>query len=216
MNNKIVLGIVSIIAIFGFLTIVYMATNTSNSSATTVYPETTQVTETDHTKWSKDKKHVLTEYSDLQCPACGMFYKYMKENIDNDASITKNITFVYRHFPLQQHKHALPTAYAAEAAGKQGKFFEMVDFLFTKQTEWENSDNINEYLSNAATVLKLDTDKFAADMNSKEVKDRVQADAAMGNKVTVNSTPTFFLDGKKVEVSSLNDFKSLLQQTAKQ
>src|SRR3982750_3238648 len=113
-GNKIVLGIISIIAVFALLTVVYMATNSSSNTSST-FPDTAKVLSDDHLNWSKDKKHILTEYSDLQCPACALFHQYLKGNIDNDPSITKNITFVYRHFPLSIHKHSLEAAYAAEA-----------------------------------------------------------------------------------------------------
>jgi protein-disulfide isomerase len=78
----------------------------------------------------------LIEYSDFQCPACGFYFPLLKKL---EEEFGENIAIVYRHFPLSSvHPNAKFAAYAAEAAGKQGKFWEMHDLIFTNQSEWSD------------------------------------------------------------------------------
>ena len=123
------------------------------------------------------------------------------------ADIRKNVTFVYRHFPLAQHANAEPAAYAAEAAGKQDKFYEFVDVAFEKQKEWSDGKDAVKKFESYAQSLKLDMNKFKKDRDSKEVKDKVAADLLSGQTAAVNSTPTFYLNGKKLgPINSFADF----------
>ncbi len=216
MNNKIVIGIVSFLAVAGFLFVAYKLTNGPQTSA--VFPEVNKVLVSDHVKWATDsaaKKNILVEYGDLQCPACKSFHDFLAVEVEatgaGKTDLTKKITFVYRNYPLvQAHQHAEEAAYSAEAAGNQNKFFEMVDMLYNNQQAWASKNNAKEIFEGYAKGLKLDLDKFRKDRDSKEIKDKVSADSLSGDKAQVNSTPTFFLNGKKVEVNSFDEFKKLL------
>lgn len=215
MNNKVVVTIVSTLLIFGFLILAYKFINTPQN---TTFPEVGVVRGDEHIKWfnSKNSKNILVEYSDLQCPACKTFQDLIRSEIEASASpnfaITKNVTFIYRHFPLPQHTFANDAAYAAEAAGKQGNFFEMVDMIFDSQTSWEKKPSAKEDFEQFAKNLKLDMDQFRKDRDSKEVKDKVQSDLLSGEKAAVNATPTFFLNGKKLDnMNSFADFVKLLK-----
>jgi protein-disulfide isomerase len=213
MDKKIIWGVVAAIAVFGFLTIVYFATSSRGSAK--VYPQTKTINADDHVIWSKSKKHILTEYGDFQCPACGLFHQYIKNSIQNDKKITDNMTFVFRHFPLTLiHKHAQEAAYAAEAAGMQGKFFEMGDMLFDTQSYWEDTKSVTETFQGFAKKLNLNMSKYNADLKSDAVKKKVQKDIDSGTEIQLSSTPTFYLDGVKVEVTTLEEFKKLLETTA--
>ena len=214
--NKVVIGIVSLIAIFIFLLVAYQFTNTTSDKT---FPEVSVINSTEHVTWATDsagKKNVLVEYSDFQCPACKSFYEFMKSEIEAsgaaNANIMKKVTFVYRHFPLAQHAYAEDAAYAAEAAAKQGKFFEFSAVLFDKQKEWsENKDAVKKFESYAKD-LGLDMEKFKKDRDSKETKDKVNADLLSGQKAEVNSTPTFYLNGKKLgPINSFEEFLKPLQ-----
>ena len=203
MKNNIILTIVSIVVIIGFLGIVYKFTSTPQ-----IYPEINKIQSNDNLTWSPNKKNILVEYSDIQCPACKTIHDYLK------TFEAKNITLVFRHYPLTTiHKNALPAAQAAEAAGKQKKFFPMLDALFSKQTEWSELANPMDYFVKTATNLKLNVEKFKTDYNSKSIKDKVAADIASGDSAGITSTPTFFLNGEKVEITSLEEFKNVLLQT---
>lgn len=219
-KNTVLVSIVSIIAIFGFLFLVYSATNKPETT-NTVYKEAKTITADDHVKWSPDKKHILVEYGDYQCPACKTYFTIIKSQIEASGSgmtdVTKNITFVYRNYPLTNlHKHAMGAAQAAEAAGRQKKYYEMSDKIYESQEKWQGLGSATEFFVNLAKELKLDETKFKADMNSKAVKDKIQKDMVSGNTVTVQGTPTFYLDGKKLEnITSFDDFKKILAEAAK-
>lgn len=207
MNTKnIVIGIGSFIALFVVLFFAYKLTN--SAVPPTNYSQVNKIKTTDHVKWKADSKNILVEYSDLQCPACKGFYDFFKEL---EKTATPNAALVFRHFPLLSiHQNSFAAATAAEAASTQGKFWEMEKVLFEKQTEWSSLPNPNDYFVNLATSIKLDADKFQEDLVSQAVKDRVQQDLAEANSIGLNATPTFVLNGQKVEVSTMEEFKQLL------
>src|SRR3989338_7115091 len=178
--NKVWIGIVSVIAVFAFIFLAYKFTNTPNDKT---FPELTTVSSSDHSKWatgSAAKKNILLEFSDFQCPACKSFAEFIKSEIEAsgsaNASIMKNVTFVYRHFPLAQHGQAEEAAYAAEAAGLQGKFFEYSNVLFDNQKDWAEKKDAVKKFEAYAKELNLDLEKFNKDRDSKSVKDKVSAD----------------------------------------
>jgi len=211
-KNTIALIIGGIVLLFLFLFGVYKLTNTSSNVS---YADVNNVKPTDHTKWSPEKKNVLVEYSDFQCLACKTYHDFLKPfeaSSSPDFKITQKVTFVYRYFPLYQvHPNAFAASYAAEAAGKQGKFFEMGDLLFDSQDQWKNLGNPTDFYVKLAEQLKLDTEKFKTDINSSDVKKRVDDDLTTGNNVGINQTPTFFLNGKTLDnIRSFEEFKKLL------
>ena len=146
-------------------------------------------------------KHVsLVEYGDFQCPFCGQYYPTLKQITD---TYKQDITFQFRHFPITSlHQNAFAASRAAEAAGKQGKFFEMYDALYQTQQSWSSSNAPQSTFEQYAAQLKLDVTKFRADYTSGEVNDAINADMAAGNKLGVQGTPTFFLDGKQVQINN--------------
>jgi protein-disulfide isomerase len=159
------------------------------------------------TMGAKDRKIVMVEFSDFQCPYCssasGEVKKFMAKHKDK-------VTLVYKHFPLTQiHPEALPAARAAWAANKQGKFWEYHDALFANQAK------LGEplYLE-TATKLKLDLKKFNAD---RKIADGVIVkDFTLGRKVGVEGTPTFFLNGEVVAGSaSLADLEKAFAEVKK-
>jgi protein-disulfide isomerase len=214
MNYKtIIISIFSVLAIFLLLFGVYKLVS---QPVQTDFPQTKQLKSTDHVKWSAEKKNILVEYSDLQCPACKGahdFFKTIEASGSADFNITKKVTFIYRYFPLFQiHYKAYVASYAAEAAGKQNKFWEMTDLLFDNQQTWEKSSNPQkDYFLTYAKELNLNVEQFKKNSDSSEVKNRVAADLREAEQMGVNSTPTFFLNGQKVVVNSYDEFKTLLK-----
>ncbi len=170
------------------------------------------VTATDHVRGNPMSRITLVEYSDFQCPACGAYYPLLKQL---DGEYGNRIQSVYRNFPLSQiHKHALLAAQAAEAAGKQGTFFEMHDLLFEHQTKWPDSANVRDVFLSYADQLKLDRKQFEKDMDSAEVKAKIDADQKSGIRSGIQGTPTFFLNGKKIDSPrSYDEFKQLIDKT---
>lgn len=163
----------------------------------------------DITKGPADASVTLIEYSDFQCPACAAYYPLLKQlNQDFEGQIK----FVYRHFPLMQiHANAELAAKAAEAAGLQGKFWEMHDMIFENQKSWASSANAAVIFAGYAVSLGLDSEKFATDINSTEVKQKVLRDYQSGLKAGVNGTPTFFINGEKIaNPRGYDEFKALI------
>jgi len=212
MKNKTILLIAaSILVLFLLLFGVYKLINGGGGYNKTV----ALVTSYDHIKWSPDKKHILVVYSDLQCPACKVFeemFTSFESTNSSDFDITKKVTFVYRHFPLYQiHEHALDAVQGVEAASKQGKFFQMLNTTFMKQSELESTKDINSFISQTGEKIGLDPKKLLVDMKTKEVIDKVQNDLSSGEQAGIDATPTFFLDGKRLEPMIPNDLKTLLK-----
>lgn len=174
-----------------------------------VKPGLTIISPSDHVKGNKDSKVVLVEYADFQCPACGTYYPLVKQIA---LDFGNSIAVVSRNFPLRSnHKNAQMAAQAAEAAGKQEKYWEMHDFLFERQEKWSELADVKETFKQYAKELKLDEKKFEEDLVSAPVVQKVEADYQSGIQAEVNSTPTFYLNGKKVNPRSYQDFRTLIE-----
>jgi protein-disulfide isomerase len=153
---------------------------------------------------TKDSKFTLVEFSDFQCPACKAYKPAVDQIIKEYGD---RIVFGYRHFPLPQHAMAENLAIAAEAAGEQGKFWESHAYFFENQSS-VTSDSPQKM----AVLLGLDVQKFEEDMSSDYLKDRIFKDKRDANQLGVNSTPTFFLNGKKLALRSPQDLILLIQK----
>lgn len=218
MNKSIT--IISLIVIVGFVVLAYFATN---KPTVTKFPEAGKVrtAESSDSAHLADRtkgkgKHILVEYSDLQCPACKGFHDYIESQKKSDVGFAKILneqyTLVYRHFPLVGiHKHAELAAKAAEAAGMQGKFFEFIDAAFSSQAIWAQTDDAKAYFVSIAKNLKLNTEQFTKDLDSPLVMAKVQKDVESGNSIQLNSTPTFLIDGEKITgFGTFEEFKAII------
>jgi len=134
----------------------------------------------------------IVEFADMQCPACRSAQPILKSVLEKHQD---QVYFVFRHYPLSTHKNARQAAKAVEAASLQGKIWEMVDLLYTKQPEWSEKSNPEDLFAGYAQELGLDVEKFKTDLD--ESYDIIDRDFADGNKLTVSSTPTFFINGEK-------------------
>lgn len=169
---------------------------------------TSSVTNEPWVKGEPNSKVVLAEYSDFQCPACKSAEPSVKAILGEFGT---QIRFEYHHFPLiEMHKNAMGAGIAAEAAGKQGKFWEMHDKLFETQDDWSESTTAKDMFKKYAADLGLNAESFAKDLEDPALKAKVEAGRKDGEIKNVNSTPTFFLNGKKIRPSSLDDFRSLV------
>lgn len=152
-----------------------------------------------HTQGSGSVK--IVEFSDFQCPACLAVQEPLTQLLKKYEG---RIDFVYRYFPLTTiHKNALIAAQAAEAAGLQGKFWEMHDKLFVTQTEWAPIADPRETYAGYVESLGMDKDKFLVDVDSQVVKDAVGVDILAANRYALSGTPTFFVNGVKTDFGQI-------------
>lgn len=151
-------------------------------------------------------KVTIVEFSDFQCPAC----KSVQPTVDQILKDYRGkVNFYYRHFPLPQHKNAIPAALAAEAALEQGKFWEMANILFSKQEEWAESSNAKDLFLDYTKELNLNEDQFKKDLENNKFTQKIERDNTDALTLKLNSTPTFFVNGEKVPGAlSYSEFKS--------
>lgn len=168
------------------------------------------ITDKDWVKGKSDAPVTLIEYTDFQCPACAAYYPIVKQLSDEMGD---QLRLVVRHYPLVTiHKNALSGSRAAEAAGRQGKYWDMYDLLFAHQAEWSLAeDPLKSILPAYAGQIGLDVDKFRADMVDSTLDDKITADRQTGNDLKITGTPSFFLNGKLIKnPTSIEDFKRII------
>lgn len=163
----------------------------------------------DRYKGSPTAKNVMIEYSDYQCPACASISPILNEV----PTQIEDTVFVYRYFPLIQiHANASISAVAAEAAGAQGKYWEMHDILFEKQTEWEAMQNpVDTFVSYAQTVGVTDLEKFKNEITSKKYLDIVKNGYAEAIGLKLDATPSLFFNGTKIQPANMDGIKQQVQ-----
>lgn len=146
---------------------------------------------------SANPKLTLVEFSDFFCPACKAVNPFVENIIEKYGS---DIKFIYRNFPLPQHPLAVDAAKASLAASIQGEFWPYRNLLFANQENLKT-----ESFEELAKNLNLDLSKFRQDLQSKDVNQILAQDIKDSRDLNLNSTPTFFLDGEKVELNSFTD-----------
>jgi protein-disulfide isomerase len=151
---------------------------------------TVPVSERDHVLGPATARVTLVEYGDYECPFCGAAHPILKQV---QQVMGDDLRFAYRHFPLSQiHPHAYQAAEAAEAAGAQGRFWEMHDLLFANQDRLGLRDLIGY-----AGALDLDLERFVTDLRGHAYAGRLREDFLSGVRSGVNGTPTFFVNGMR-------------------
>jgi protein-disulfide isomerase len=161
-------------------------------------------------KGNADASVELVEYSDFQCPACGAFYPVVKDLL---AQYGDQLRFEYKHFPLSNiHPFAQSAAMAAEAAGQQDKFFEFHDQLFENQQSWSQSAAPTAQFVSYAEEIGLDIEQFRRQMNASILRDKVRAEFEEGRELGVTGTPTFFLNGERMQFTTYEEFISQIEE----
>ncbi|OHA88105.1 MAG: hypothetical protein A2741_01305 [Candidatus Zambryskibacteria bacterium RIFCSPHIGHO2_01_FULL_43_27] len=156
----------------------------------------------DHVLGKSDAKVTIMEYGDFQCPACASYAPFL---VGIAQKYPNDVRLVYRHFPLKTiHFRAEAASYVAEAASKQGKFWEMSEKLFENQSDWSTKRD-NADFEKYATELGLDLLKFRSDAASTETKDRVERDLKNAISLKLNSTPTIYINGVLYDNSQSGD-----------
>ncbi len=211
-DSKVVVGIVllSLTIFLGISFFVGRENKKHDEKDNFVNKELLHIQSDDWVKGNPEAKVTLVEYLDFECEACGAYYPFVKQLSEE---LKDDLKVVARYFPLPGHKNGLPAALAVEAAGRQGKFWEMHDIVFENQAQWGEKQTLDSKIfEEYAQKIGLDMVKFREDVNSQSVKDRVQRDVDSGIKLGNTGTPSFYLNSQKIQnIRSYEEFKTLIQ-----
>jgi protein-disulfide isomerase len=212
MNRSSALWTIAIVALSAIILLVIVLTAPKQAPKTVVDGKVPDVTAEDWVRGKSDAKVTLIEYGDFQCPACAQFESVI-QSLSNDFPDTLRV--VFRHFPLPQHVDADLAARASEAAGAQGKFFEMHDVLYAKQTEWANVPSAKDIMTRYAKELELNLDQWNQDLYAPKTADHIELGKREAKDLGLQGTPSFFLNGKPIEnPKSYDDFRKLIEDAA--
>ncbi|HEY3038091.1 MAG TPA: thioredoxin domain-containing protein [Pyrinomonadaceae bacterium] len=164
-----------------------------------------------HALGSQNAPVTLEEFGDFECPPCGLLHPILK-NLEGEFGQAR-LRIIFREFPLvPTHVHALAAARAAEAAGLQGKFWEMHDMIYENQKSWHEAFDVRPIFDGYATKIGLNVEQFRRDNTSEIVERRIFLDGKRAHSLGVKGTPTVFLNGREVPFESLepNKLKALI------
>ncbi|HLC93402.1 MAG TPA: thioredoxin domain-containing protein [Patescibacteria group bacterium] len=194
--------IIGLITLLIFVVIIFAGQNNQNNNS----PTLSEVSSDDliaghtYTLGPQDAPVTLVEFSDFQCPACKTFHPIVQSIFQKNSS---TLRIALRHFPLPQHPYARKAAEAAQIAGEQGKFWEYTTILF------ENQENLKETdLIKYAQQVGLDVEIFTTALQSGTYATIVNDDLSAAQKLKISQTPTFFLNGKMMDIKNLEDFSA--------
>lgn len=145
-------------------------------------------------KGAENPKVTIVEFADFQCPACAASDPIIRTVVEKYKDSVK---FVFRHFPLDTHPNAVPASKAAEAARLQGKFWEMHDLLYDKQSDWAESSNFTEKAMEYAKSLGLNEEEFKKAFESNQFDQVINKGKTDGIAAGVTATPSFFVNGRR-------------------
>lgn len=191
--------------IIGIVIFVVRAASSNSNDAKPAESSTTSTALTDEQKarlkegqkkGASDAKVVVTEFADFQCPACKVFAPTLDEILKENEG---KVLIVFKHFPLypQPHQNALVSAYASEAAAKQGKFWEMYTILYEKQDDWAELEDPKPKFVEYAKSLGLNEDGFRRDLDAEAGKDVINADKDFASELKLKGTPSIFVNGEE-------------------
>ena len=161
----------------------------------------------DHTYGNMNSKVVLIEYGDYQCPGCGSAAPVIKKVVDKYKD---KIGFVFRNFPLyEKHPNAFAASATAEAAGLQGKYWEMHEKLYANQDAWSQLSGVDRtnYFASLADQIGLKGSDLTSHLDDASIKKKIDFDTALGKKAGITGTPSFYLNGKEVGNQDVKDGK---------
>ncbi|HEY2615513.1 MAG TPA: thioredoxin domain-containing protein [Chthoniobacterales bacterium] len=152
-----------------------------------------------HLRGSPRASVILEEFGDFQCFPCSVLWTTLKK-VEPDYG--KRLAVIFREHPLPMHPYALDAARAAEAAGLQGRFWEMYDLLYQNHAAWSKGPFVRPSFRQYAATLGLDLARFDSDMDGSEVTKRIAADQVRGDSLGVDRTPIIFLNGERLAANA--------------
>lgn len=208
--NKIALG--AVVLAVGVLIVLTLAMNNTTAAKHQELAKGAEVVRdgSHHLSTAKDEKAVLVEFLDFECEACKAAYPLVQE-LKQDYG--DHVTFIARYFPLPGHPNSMEAAIAVEAAAQQGEFNAMYQQMFESQDQWSHSGQSQaERFRGYASKLGLDMDAYDKSVQDPATRARVLLDKSDGAGLGVTGTPTFFLDGERIQPASEAEFRQLIEQ----
>ena len=207
--------IISGVGLVFFALFALLIYKTSNGNPQVVADPSLLIGPNSYMTGKRDAKVTIVEFGDYQCPACA-YANPTVQKIMNTYKDNPEVNFVSRNFPLPQHTQGMISAEVAEAAGAQGKFWEMGNMLYERQNEWSGNSKALEVFVGYAQELGLNVKTFTDEVNQEKYKDIILKDRSDGQALGVNSTPTFFINGKKFEGAlNIDSFKKEIDERLK-
>lgn len=205
----IIVGVASLIIMGGGI----MALSSDNQQVmgVEVIAEEFLVKDDAYSTGAEDAKVTIVEFSDFQCPACAVNAPALKPYLEQNPD---QIKLIFRHFPLSYHNNARLAASAAEAAGRQDKFWQMHDLLFANQLEWQDlpeEEAIAEF-EKYAVEFDIDLEKFQQDLSDPVILEKIDRDIKDGYQAKVGGTPSFYINGRPVLGVGSPEFEQVLQE----
>lgn len=202
--------IILAVVLVAFAGLFFLMNSDDNDVSSESEADILTVQSTDYRKGAEGSSVYLIEYADFQCPSCAAVYPVTNQMYEEFGD---QIEFVFRHFPLTSiHQNAMAAHRAAEAAGNQGKFWEMHDLLFERQQSWSSSTSAVSVFEGYAQELELDMDQYRTDASSESTSKAINQSVSSGLDVGVQGTPSFFLNGEQMPIpQTVDEFRELLQ-----
>lgn len=197
--------VIIVVVLLTALVVVWFAVRPGQRSGTANTAPPTPLTDAPgadpaHIRGNVNAPVTVEEFGDFECGACGNYYPELKKI---ETEFGERLRVIFRERPLiPPHEHALIAAQAAEAAGLQGKFWEMHDKLYEGQATWTQAKDIAPIFVDYAKQIGCDADRFMKDLNGEAVAQRIFQDGKRAHSLGVNSTPTFFVNGKEAKDES--------------
>jgi protein-disulfide isomerase len=182
-----------------------------NSSSQTISAPPAFDPGVDHYQGDVKAKNVFIEYGDMQCPYCAQYNPMLRQI----ATKFPDTVFVFRYFPLLQHQNTVEASLAVEAAGAQGKFWEMHDLVFQKQGDWETmTDPLDTFAQYASQVGVANIDQFKSDVTSHKYLQPMQTGEDQSYALQLQGTPTYFINGHNIPVEANPTIDSVKQEAS--
>lgn len=167
--------------------------------------------------WSKGNpsaKTVIIEFGDFQCASCARHHDEMDKVMQKHGN---DLFFIFKEFPIESiHPNSMVAAQAAEAAGKQFKFWEMYEKIFSHQADWFYAPDPLTFFTKYAADLQLDLNRFQQDVWSGEVQEKIFRDKFEGQQAGVNQVPSFFINGQLMPLANTpEEFESKIAEAIK-
>ncbi len=207
--------ILSLSLVVVLLVIIFVILGSKASTSVTPTSVSKLIENATHMTGKSDAKVTIVEFGDYECPACGQFNPTADQLIATYGK-DSDFNFVFRNFPLPQHKNAAVAAEAAEAANVQGKFLEMKSKLYSNQDQWTESENPIDIFAGYAEELGLNVSKFKSEVLANKYQDIITKDLSLGSEIGVSWTPSIYVNGELLQtLPSFDEMKTRIDNLLK-